>query len=173
MTPEEFASIERGLGSLQRELAAVLRQHQRATSARDQSAEVVEAEATIDRIRRLLYHHLELRVGMSSDKWVWLDGQDDCVVEALQPLEFRASGRLLCSLPEGRRREWYEPFEAQVILNPNDRELAGYTIWFANVATILNPATVKRMIEAGELVKPRVPARAEEWAHVFRMGDRA
>lgn len=173
MTPEELASIERSIERLERELAAILRQHQRATNARDESAKLVEADASIDRIRRLIYHHLDMRVGMSSDNWVWLDGQEDCTVEPLQPLEFRASGRLICSLPERRRREWFEPFDVRVSLSPSGGELSAYTIRFANVATFCNLPKVQEMIEAGQTVKPRIPVENEEWAHVFRMGDRA
>jgi hypothetical protein len=171
--PENLARIEHVFERIERELAAILRQHQRATIAGDESAKLVEAEAAIDRIRWLLYHHLDLRVGISSDNWVWLDGQADCAVEPLEPWQFRTLGRITCSLPEGRRREWFEPFEAQVSLSPSSGELSTYTIRFANVTTIQNLQKVAEMIEAGEAVKPRIPVRSEEWAYTFRMGERS
>src|SRR5262245_6413107 len=95
------------LARLERELAALVRQFRRAAAAGDLAAEGVEAEAICERIKWLLYHHLDLRVGMGSDDWIWLQGPgDDYRVEQVDPLQLQASGRLWCSLPEGGFREW-------------------------------------------------------------------
>src|SRR2546423_190756 len=68
----------------------------RAVQAQDDAAKTVEIEAIADRIRRMLYVHMEIRIGMSSDDWVWLDSQEDVEVE-LTDLEMNASGRILCT----------------------------------------------------------------------------
>ena len=164
---------EKNFNRLERELAAVLRQYQRATEAGDHPAELVEAEAICSRIRWLLDFHLELRVGMSSDDWVWLDGQeDDCRIERLGAFELRIAGRLYCSLPEGHR-QWTEPFVARISHSPTDGELCNYTIWFGNRETLQNLPKVQQLIESGEVVSAPAPEREDSWAFVFAMGDRA
>jgi hypothetical protein len=112
-TLDDVAHYERELTRYERELAAVARLYGRAVEVSDCVAQDVEADALVNRIRWLLYNHLGLRIGMSTDEWVWLDGQDDCRVEPLSSLEYRASGRLHCSLPEGHR-QWTEPFAARI-----------------------------------------------------------
>lgn len=56
------------LARLEREVAAVVRQYGRAAEAGD-AAQDVEAEAACDRIKWLLYHHLDLRGGLGDDNW--------------------------------------------------------------------------------------------------------
>lgn len=156
----------------ERELAALVRQYGRAAEVNDGVALEVEAEAFCDRVRWLLYNHLGLRIGMASDEWVWLDGQADCRVEALGTLELRAAGRFDCSLPEGRR-QWTGPFEAMVSHSPIAAELRDYTIWLGNRATLLNVSKVRQRITSGEMLSPPAPVDLDEWAFVFRRGDRA
>src|SRR5262249_53773930 len=114
----------------------------------------------------------DLRVGMSSEDWIWLDGEDDCLIERLGPVELRATGRLYCTLPQGPRREWTEPFAAKMSHSPTASELIDYAIWFGNRATLLNLPKVQQLIESGEELSPPAPAQDDDWAFVFRMGDR-
>jgi hypothetical protein len=168
--PDTRISSDGEFGRLQGELAAVVRQYRRAADASDEPAEEFEAGAVCDCIRRLLYEHLSLRVGMSSDEWVWLDGSENCTVEQLTPLEVRASGRLNCSVPESRR-QWTEPFTAIIRHSASSAELSDYTIWLGNGATLLNLAKVRHLLASGVMVSPPAPARDNEWAYIFRMSD--
>jgi hypothetical protein len=153
------------------EVAAAVRQYQRACEAGDDPAKEVETEAICDRVCRLLYHHLDLRLGMSSDDWVWLNGSYECRIEQMSTLEIRASGRVECSLPEGQRR-WSEPFDARISHSPTAAVLQAYTIWLGNRATFLNVPEVRRMIESGEVLTPPAPVHQDGWAFVFHLGDR-
>src|SRR5713101_6491720 len=145
-TFDQIAYHEHHLRCLERELAAVVRQYRRAGEGDDRAAEEVETEAICDRVRWLLYHHLDLRVGMSSDDWVWLNGQDShCRIERLGNLQLRASGRIYCSLADGHR-QWTEPFAATISHSPTAAELSDYTIWLGNRATLPNLPTVRRLI---------------------------
>ena len=164
---------EQHVTRLERELAAVVRQHGRALTAADGPAEAIEAEAIYERIHRLLYHHLALRLGETADDWVWLDGHDnDCRLEALAPLELRASGRMWCNLPESRR-QWTEPFAANIRHSRTADELSTYTIWLGSCATLGKLPTTRELIESGEISSPPPPANDDGWAFIFRMRERA
>jgi hypothetical protein len=159
------------LARLEAELAALVRQYGRAADASDTVAQEVEAAALCERVGWLLHHHLDLRIGMSSDKWVWLSGgPDECFVERYEQHDLRARGRIWCSLPEGRR-QWTEPFVAEIRHSPAAAGLCGYTVWFASRATMLDLATVRRLIASSEVLNPRAPDREDGWAFVFRMGE--
>src|SRR5262249_16666516 len=139
------------LKRLERELAAVVRQYRRATEGGDQPAEEVETEAISNRIRWLLYHHLDLRVGMSSDDWVWLTAKDDdCKIEGVGNLELRGAGRFYCSFWDGHR-QWTEPFAAKISHAHTSDELSGYTLWFGNRATLMNAPKVRQLVKSGEV----------------------
>jgi hypothetical protein len=173
MTDNSTYNADR-LARLERELAAVVRQYGRAADAGDGAAQEIEAEAISDRIRRLLYHHLDLRVGMSSENWIWLDGlEGGCRVERSGPVEMRACGRILCTLSEEGRWQWTEPFSADISHSAVADELCGYTVWFGSRATMLDLPAVGRLIKSGEVVAPPAPSRKGAWAFLFRMGDRA
>jgi hypothetical protein len=153
------------------ELAALVRQYGRATDAGDVAAQEIEAQAICDRVRWLVYHHLDLRIGMSSDDWVWLNGEDDdCFVERPGEHGLRARGRIWCSLPEGRR-QWTEPFAADIRHAPTAPGLCSYTVWFGSRATMLDLAAVRELIASGEVLTPRAPDREDGWAFLFRMGE--
>jgi hypothetical protein len=159
------------LTDLECEVAAIFRQYRRATDAHDNAASVVEVDAIACRIRRMLYVHLEARVGMSSGQWVWLDGDDECNVEVEGTL-MSVSGRIWCSLPEGRR-EWTEPFSAQIVHDDQAQQLTDYTFFWGTHATLLNLREVERLVRACELLRPHAPANLDGWAYVFRMGETA
>jgi len=173
---DESAHHTHELTRLEAELAAIVRQYDRAVKACDHMAQHVEAEAVCDRVRRLLHHHLGLRVGISSHDWVWLDGQeDDCIVERVGPVELRTAGRLICSLAEGPLRRWTEPFAASITHSRTAPELSSYTIWFANRTTMLDLEPIRQLPPGSEIVNPPhppAPTREDGWAFVFRMGDR-
>jgi hypothetical protein len=167
----EYPTYAEILSDLERELAAIFRQYRRATEANDSAAVAVEVDEVACRIRRMLTIHLEARIGMSSADWVWLDGDDKCKVE-FEGTTMRVSGRIWCSLPEGRR-EWTEPFAAKVIHRDETQELADYTFCWGTRATLLNLATVERLVRGGETVAPPAPAKEDGWAYVFQMGEAA
>jgi hypothetical protein len=153
------------------ELAALVRQYGRAADAGDTAAQELEGQAICDRVRWLMYHHLDLRVGMASDRWVWLNRDDvDCFVERGEGNDLRARGRIRCSLPEGQQ-EWTEPFAADIRHSPTTRGLSSYTVWFGSRATMLDLAAVRDLIASGEVLTPRAPDREDGWAFVFRMGE--
>ncbi len=161
------------LADLEVEVAALVRQYLRATEASDRAAREVEADAICDRIRRLLYHHLGLSVSDTDDDWFWLDGQEEgCRVELVGAMELKATGRLWCSLPEGRR-QWTEPFAARVAHSATAQVLSGYTLHLGSRETLLNLSETRRQIEGGRIPTPPPPANEEEWAFVFRLGDRS
>jgi hypothetical protein len=161
------------LTRLAEELAALVRQYGRALYARDSVAKKVEAEAISDRVRWLVYNHLALQVGITSDDWVWLNAGDDyCLVERCEEQDLRVRGRFWCSLPEGLR-QWTEPFAADIQYSPTAPGLCGYTVWFGSRATMPDLATVRRQVASDEVLNPRAPEREEEWAFVFRMGEHA
>jgi len=153
------------------ELAAAIRQFDRASQAQDDPAKVIELEAIGDRIRRILYVHLEIRIGMTSDAWVWMDGQEDIRVE-LAGMELKASGRIRCTLANGPLRYWTEPFTAVVIQASTDLGLADYTISWGSRETLLDLAAVERLVVRGETMSPPAPSREDAWAYVFRMNSR-
>jgi len=64
-TLDDIAYYDRELAQLQQELSAVVRQLGRAAEANDDVAQEVETEALADRIRRLLYNHVGLHIGMA------------------------------------------------------------------------------------------------------------
>jgi len=165
-TFDEAAYYDRKLVRIERELAAVVRQYGRAAEASDDAAKEVEADALADRIKCLLYNHLGLRIGMASNDWVWLQGHEDCLVE-VAGMETRISGRIWCCLPEARR-EWTEPFAAE-IGHPPTAESLDYTIWLGNRTTLLDLAKVREIFALGEKLSSPAP---DEWAFVFRKGDR-
>jgi hypothetical protein len=158
------------LARLEGKLGALVRQYGRAAEAGDALAQEVEAQAICDRVKWLAYHHLGLRIGISSDDWVWLNEDDDCVVESSGPHDLRARGRFWCSLPEGRR-QWSEPFAAVIKHSSTFAGLCDYTVWFGSRATMQDLATVRGLIASGEELNPRAPDREDEWAFVFRMGE--
>jgi hypothetical protein len=171
-TVDEVAYHDRELSRLERELAAVVRQYRRATEVKDGVALEVETEALSNRIRWLLYNHLGLQIGMTSDHWIWLNGDDSCRIEPLLvPLELRVSGRFYCSLPEGHR-QWTEPFAAYINQSPTG-ELDDYIVSLGNRVTLLNMPKVRELIAMGEKLSPPAPDHKDGWAFVFRKGDRA
>jgi hypothetical protein len=156
---------------LERELSAAVRQFGRAADAHDDAAKAIEVEAIADRIRRMLYVHLEIRIGMSSDAWVWLDGQENVRVE-LAGTEMSLSGRILCALANSLRRQWTEPFAAVVTHGSTDSGLSGYTISLGSPGTLLDLSAVERLIASGETVLPPPPKSQDGWAYIFRMDGR-
>jgi len=151
-----------------------LRQYARASDVSDLSARAIEAEALCDRIKWLLYHHLELRVGMSDHDWVWLNCHlDDCCVERSPPSEVHARGRIECTLAEGPRKAWTEPFAAKITQSPTGSDICDYSLWFGGRATMLDLETVRKLITAGNVLDPPAPVDENGWAFAFRMGDRA
>lgn len=168
---EETTSARDVFHQTERELATLIRQYRRAFEANDRLAQDIEADAICERIRRLLYEHLELRVGMSSDQWFWLDGREHCQIDRAARQGIRATGRLICSLPEARRLEWSEPFAASISLD-NVEELSDYTIWLGNRQTLIGLPRIRQQIEAGEVPSPSAPNAVNQWAFVFRRGER-
>lgn len=153
------------------ELAALVRQYGRATDAGVTVAKDVEAQAICDRVRWLVYHHLDLRIGMSSDDWVWLNVEDDDrIVERRGEHDLRARGRIWCSLPEGRR-QWTEPFVADIKHSPTAQGLCSYTVWFGRRVTMLDLAAVRELVATGEVLAPQALDHEDGWAFVFRMGE--
>src|SRR5262249_16558289 len=146
--------------------AVIVRQFGRASQAQDVAAKIVEVQAIGDRIRRMLYVHLEIRIGMSSNAWVWLDGQEDVQVD-FAGTELKASGRILCTLANGPRRRWTEPFAAVLTQASPDPGLADYTITLGTRATLLDLAMVERLVTSGETVSPPAPTSEDAWAYVF------
>src|SRR5262245_48822120 len=166
---EHDGKLANELSRLENELAAAIRQFARATEARDDAATAVETETIADRIRRMLYVHLEIRIGMSSDDWVWLDGQEDFQVD-VTGTETKVSGRIYCTLPTaGPRRDWTEPVAGVMNQISAGEALAAYSISFGARATLLDLSTVKRLVASGEKVAPPPPASEDGWAYVFRM----
>ena len=159
------------LARLETELAAVARQYGRAAEAHDDAAKAVEVEAIADRIRRMLYAHLEIRIGMTSNAWVWLDGQE-AVQADLVGSEIKVSGRILCTLAADFRVRWTEPFAAEITHAANAPGLSNYAIWLGTRATLLDLATVERLITSGETVLPPTPSNEDGWAYVIRMDGR-
>jgi hypothetical protein len=156
---------------VERELAAAVRQFGRASQSQDDPAKAIELEAIGDRIRRLLYVHLETQIGMSSDAWVWMDGQEEIQAE-LAGMELKASGRTQCTLANSPLRHWTEPFTAVIVLASPGPGLADYTISWGARASLLDLATVERLILRGEKVSPPPPTSEDAWAYVFRMDGR-
>jgi hypothetical protein len=166
---EDHGKRANELVGLENELAAAIRQFARATAAHDDAATAIETETIADRIRRMLYLHLEIRIGMSSDDWVWLDGQEDFQVH-VSGTETKVSGRIYCTLPaKGPRREWTEPVAGVMNQISTGKALADYSISFGTRATLLDLSTVKRLVASGEKVAPPPPATEDGWAYVFRM----
>lgn len=170
---------------IERSLAAVIRQYRRAADANDSDALALERDSVACWIRRMITIHLEARIGMSSDDWVWLDGDEVCSIE-LAGAEMTVSGRIWCSLPEGRR-EWTEPFAARVVHASASPDLADYTIWWGTRETLLDLPTVERLVRGGEVPTPRsrierflrgdkvlsplAPTSEDGWAYVFLRGE--
>jgi hypothetical protein len=170
---------------LEGSLAAVFRQYRRAVEADDRAAIALEKDAVACWVRRMITIHLEARIGMSSEDWVWLDADDVCHVE-LVGTEMKVSGRIWCSLPEGRR-EWTEPFAARIVHAIETPHLADYMLWWGTRATVLDLAAVERLVRGGEVPSPHAqierllrgapvfsppaPTSEDGWAYVFRMGE--
>lgn len=159
------------LVELENEVAAIFRQYRRASDAHDAVALAMEADAIGCRIARMLYPHLDARIGISSGNWVWADGHDECNV-VVEETQMMVSGRLFCSLPKGRPREWTEPFSARFVHNDQSRRLADYTLYWGTRATLLDVRKVERLIHhSEERFDPPPPTNLEEWAYVFRKGE--
>jgi hypothetical protein len=160
------------LTDLEGQVAALVRQYLRAAKARDRAALDVETQTIGDRVHSLLYHHLGLRVGESSDNWFWLSATKACAVELQGLLDIRAVGQMWCSLPE-RRREWTEPFEARFMHSASILALSAYTLNFGSRATLLDLSETRSLIDAGKPPESPLPVEKGGWAFVFHMGDRA
>jgi hypothetical protein len=133
----------------------------------------------------MLTIYLEARIGMSSQEWVWLDADETCQVE-LAGTEVKVWGRIWCSLPEGRR-EWTEPFAARIAFANDGQRLAHYTFWWGKRETLLDLATVERLVRGGKVPSARARLKSQlsgetvfsppapdgegGWAYVFRMGE--
>jgi hypothetical protein len=168
---DEFRYCLDQLARLEKELAALARQYGRAVDDGDAAAQQVEAEAICDRVKWLLYHHLDLRIGMGSDDWVWLNDNEG-LVDRTGDHVLQASGRIWCSLPEtGHRHQWSEPFAAKISHSPIGHELCDYIVNFGSAATILDVAMVRRVLAGGGNLNPRPPDDEDDWAFVFRMGE--
>ena len=164
---DDGAFHAREITGLEREFAALVRQLTRATAASDHAAEAVEAKAICNHVRHLCYHHLALRIGETSDDWVWVEGLEDYHIEQIPPLQLRASGRVWCTLPEGVFRQWTEPFAATISHSADAHELSGYLLQLGDRATFLDLPTVRRLIERGEAPTPPAPAIDDGWAFTF------
>lgn len=149
-------------------VAALARQHDRAAAAGDDAAVAVEREAICSRVRELVYHHLGVAVGETSDDWVWLSvAVDGWAFERPGPTELSASGQVWCSLPEGGWRDWSEPVSGCFRLSAGGRALVGYALRFGRRATLLDLPTVRARIAAGDPPGPCPPSEVPEWAYVF------
>ncbi len=157
---------------LEKELAAGIRQFARAMGTNDDAAIALEIETVAERVKSLLFIHLEIRIGMGSDSWVWLDGQEGFEME-VTGCETNLSGRIWCTLPTaGPRREWTEPVAGLIMHSAKGRGLSGYSFSFGTRATLLDLPTVERLLAGGKDVAPPAPTSQDEWAYVFRIDDR-
>lgn len=170
---------------IERSLAATIRQYGRAIHANDPDAVAIEKNGLACWIRRMITDHFEARLGLTSLDWVWLDAEDECEV-TLAGLELTASGRIWCSLPDGRR-EWTEPFAAVITHASSGQLLADYTLWWGTRETLLNLTAVKRLVRGNELPSsgakfvrylqkkqeffPPAPMSEDGWAYVFHKGE--
>src|SRR5690349_18904987 len=84
---------------LEDELAALMRQYELAIRFDDRPAERMEVIAIGKRARRLLHFHLDLRIGISSNQWIWLGLEKNFRVKRLASHELEVVGRIVCHFP--------------------------------------------------------------------------
>jgi hypothetical protein len=150
-------------------VAALARQLDRAAAAGDEAAVAVEREAICSRIRELVYHHLGVAVGETSDAWVWISvAVEGWAFDRPGPSELSASGQVWCSLPEGGWRDWSEPVSGTFRLSAGGRGVVGYTLRFGRRSTLLDLPAVRVGIAAGQPPGSCPPAEVSEWAYEFR-----
>jgi hypothetical protein len=126
------AKVEARIAKAEARLAARLRQYIRADNANDRMATSIEADAIGQNLSQLLSLHLEGESGWNS-KERWIDGMVEARFTVSRSGHANIMGRIVWGLiKDTGGPQWFDPFQAEVIIGGPDGELERYSLHFGD-----------------------------------------
>jgi hypothetical protein len=162
------ARVTERLTKAEARLAARLRQYIRAQNANDRIATSIEADAILQNLSHLLSLHLEDESGWNSQER-WVDGVVGAKLAVSSSGQAKAVGRIVWGLlKDTGGPQWFEPFDAEVIIGGPEGDLERYSLRFgdrdARIPTPVPPGLYSTLADHANIeAMPGV----SEWTYEF------